>query len=79
MLLAIRYGRMPKQEKERIIADTARLVINPISTTPEQAEQHDKIISLIKTISISYTKYVSSSRVNVEAWWNARSSQGPEV
>jgi len=70
---------MPKQEKERIIADTVKLVINPIFTNPKQAEQNDKIVSLIKTVSSSYIKYVSSTKANADAWWNARSIQGSKV
>ena len=78
-MLAIRYGRMPKQEKERIIADTAKLVISPVSISPDQTYQHDKIILLIKTISTSYMKHITASKVNADASWVAFSSLGSEV
>ena len=69
---------MPNQEKERIIANTSKVVTSS-SICPLQDCQNNRISNFINVVSKSFCEHVSAAQVTVEKYWNARRECGDKV
>ncbi|CAK8675968.1 unnamed protein product [Clavelina lepadiformis] len=76
---AIRFGRMPRIEKERIIADTVNSVMQSSSANVAGDDATVHLYSLIDTICQAYISCCTMAKANVDKIWKSHQARGNQA